>query len=254
MKNFYSRIAVILLVSFLFGHTSWGQSYSRISMDEVFIAMEDLFESNQALVNGVFFVDKYRNDIGHPFLNSPYFSEGTFSFSDIDYSNCKLGYNLVDQNIVIVEKSDIKVENPFIPPVEFIREFQMGDMTFKKGTSDNRFYLQVLECEQFTVLAYLYKKAAKSFHKKNILAYKYSDIVVDIFITMNGRQSQIVTKRNYLSLFPSEIEKNLSVYIKRNRISFKKSDISELKELFNYTRKVLELNETNLVVKKPQEK
>lgn len=252
MKSFYCQFAVILILNFLFGHIAVGQSYNRISTDDAFNTMEAHFKTNQALVNGVLFVDKYRNDVGHPFLNSPYFSEGILNLNNLEYTECKLGYNLVDQKIVVVEKNDVKIKNPFIPPVEFIDSFQISEMVFKKSNEENRFYLQVFESKQFNILAYLYKKSTKSYHKKNVLAYKHSEVIADIFVVIDNTKYKVATKRNYVSLFPSKIEKPLSSFIKKYRLSFKKSDISELNTLFNYTQELLQSKEISLDLKTPQ--
>ncbi len=235
-------IKFILIYLFFLGYSCWGQDNQSEFAEEV----PDPIGIDPVLVNGKFFENIYFGDIGHPFLVSDNYIQGVVVINNRRFDNQQLRYNVYANNLVVmVEDGDNRVA--FIPPVEFVSEFQIYDRVFKKYTFKEgkpEFYEQVYVGK----LSCLYdwsKRRIDSYHNGKTLAYKYMDEEHDSFILKNDRLYSFKRKSGFIKLFPKSVRKEIAKYFKVHQLKLKDASNEEVQALFTFCEPLMDFEVSN---------
>ncbi|MDX2415824.1 MAG: TonB-dependent receptor [Bacteroidales bacterium] len=196
---------------------------------------------DQTLVNGVFYENIYRNDLGFPSFPNDEFNKGYIVFHNRRYDNLLLKYNVFNQNLVVQESKYEKNGIVYIPPVDFISEFSLEGMVFRKYQFQDSvpgFYQEVftgnIKC------LYTWEKSRKeSDHKGSFMAHEYFEAKRKTFLVINDTLHQYRSKASFINLFPIQYKKNISFFIKEKGIKFRKSPDEKIAELAAYCENLL---------------
>ncbi len=237
------RLVASLLVFQLYYSAYAQEQSSNINADnynEIYQSVLNEYGFDQVLVNGVFYGDRYREEIGHPFLVESKFSKGTLVFRERKYKGVEINYDIYEQQLVLYITHHNSIAW-IIPPHDFISSFSIGDKFFTKQTfqNDQQFYQVIFDSEKLRCLYYWYKLRSDSDHKTNYNSYEFSDSRKKTFLLLNDEYVRYRDNRSFANLFPGEIKSEIRKYIKANGIKVAKSSDSDIIELISYCNSML---------------
>lgn len=237
-----------LLIAYLFVFQLYNSAYAQEqsfnilsdNYNEIYKSVLDEYGFDQVLVNGVFYEDRYREEIGHPFLIESKFSKGTLVFREKEYKGVEINYDIYEQQLVLY----ITHHNSnawIIPPHDFISSFSIGDRLFVKYAfqNDPQFYQEVFDSEKLKCLYYWYKLRSDSDHKTNFNSYEFSDSKKKSYLLLNDEYMRYRDNRSFANLFPREIKSEIRKHIKGKGIKVAKSSDGDIFELISYCNSML---------------
>ncbi len=174
--------------------------------------------------------------MGSLFIDNRYFKEGMLVIHNQRYDNLLLKYNVFDQNLVLLYKDHLGTQMAFLPPINFISEFGLYGRVFKKYNFANeveKIYQEVYSGEIKCLYA-LKKGRVDSHHNIQFSAYKYYDYVRKSYLAINDSIFKYKGKRDFIKLFPSENKKEISVFIKKQKIKVNRSPDIEIVKLMTF--------------------
>jgi hypothetical protein len=191
--------------------------------------------NDKLLANGRFFESPSHRNTGHPFLLSEDYQNGSIKIHDKLYTNCKLKYNIFNQNIVLLYSNSNNVHIPIVLPNDFISEFSINDAHFKKlHISGKEQFYQIVYTGNIDCIYEWYKKRKDSFQNGDYSSYAYSEAQKKCLIILNGSSYEIKRKRDIYNLFPEEYKNNIKEYIKKNKMKFKHLDVQAISALISF--------------------
>lgn len=213
------------------------QTTHNQDLEHAFELAQKEYGLDQVLVNGQYFEDIYRNDLGHPFYLSNSFNEGEFTLHGKEFSNLELMYNVFDQNLVVLLKNSQTNGLAFLPPIEFVSEFEIAGNRFIKYNFTNAeptFYQVLYSGESLKHLFHYSKIRYDSYHNVNFKAHKYTETKRISYLAKGDKAYKYTSKGSFLKLFPKENKKEIATYLKRHKIHVIKSPIHEIVELYKF--------------------
>lgn len=240
--KFSSLKYLVLFTLYFISLSIFGQTSQNQNLTQTFELVNKRYGLDQVLVNGRYFEDIYRNDLGHPFYMSNTFTEGEFTLHGKKFSNLELMYNVFDQNLVVLLKNEQTNGLAFLPPIEFVSEFEIAGNKFKKYNFTNAepaFYQEVYSGTEIKHLVYYSKIRYDSYHNVNFKAYKYTETKKNMFISITDKVYKYSSKGSFLKLFPKENKKEIARYIKDNKVHVLKSPVQEIIELYMFCDQLL---------------
>ncbi len=213
-----------------------GQNYTiQLAPGEaLFQALNDKCKAN-ILVNGKHFENIYVNDLGHPYFVQDEFKKGWTVLHGVKFEDISLKYNIWDQTLLIQQNKNVSNTASFIPPFDFISEFNIDGRYFKKevlGDSEERFY-EVIYQGEITCLCSWDKLRSESDHKVSFVAYKFSEQKAKFYLVTGDDYQIIKGKKTLIKKYP-EYKKQISQYIDEQGIKFYKLNGLELKKLLTF--------------------
>ncbi|MBN1116592.1 MAG: hypothetical protein JXA77_05290 [Bacteroidales bacterium] len=243
MKPCSRRYCSVFVVSFFYTFLLFAQP-DNLS-DKAYNYVLQSYGSDQKIVNGKFFIDKYLNDIGHPFYPEKTFQNGEFTLHGNDYKRYKILYNVFEQTIVIQYDDENGKLISFQPPMEFISKFKINNLTFTRNDFLKlapEYISEIFKSSNFAFYFSLTKKKYESHHNISSLAYKYSNQIPSYFIVYKEESYKISNKKSFVNLFDKSIGKQVSRYMRKNDIKFPKSDLGEILVLLDFVNGLIENN------------
>lgn len=215
-------------------------SYIKADFNEIYTSVLDEYGFDQILVNGVFYEDRYHEEIGHPFLIESEFSKGTLVFREKEYKSVEINYDIYEQQLVLYITHHNSIAW-IIPPHDFISSFSIGDKLFVKYAfqNDPQFYQVIFDSEKLRCLYYWYKLRSDSDHKRNYNSYEFSDSKKKSYLLLNDEYMRYRDNRSFANLFPREIKSEIRKHIKAKGIKVAKSNDGEMLELIRYCNSML---------------
>jgi hypothetical protein len=203
------------------------------------------YGTDPVLVNGKYFENLYRNDLGHPYYITDQFFKGYIIIHQKKIENIQLKYNIFDQTLVVAYNND-NAPLIFIPPNEFITGFSINGNTFRKFTFSEEmpgFYQDIFVGDALKIVCGWTKKRYDSYHNKTYKANKFSDGQKKYFVVLNNVHYEPKSNKDFVKIFAEEYQQDIALYMKDKKIKLAKSDSKELEDLGAYTERLLFGNE-----------
>ncbi len=195
----------------------------------------DLFIQQMQLYNGVKYNEVLRNpetDRGHPFFIAEKLTKGTIVYSDIEYTNIPLQYDvLTDQIITVLPNTNYKIS--LIK--DHVQCFTLLDHHFVNLTNGGiapGFY-ELLLNDTMKVVARRTKKSVESSYNNNIIVRRSYVPKSEFYVFNNDQYFLIGNKKSLILVFRNQKE-IVNSYMRQMKTSFRKDKEKYIVELVTY--------------------
>ncbi|MBN2698076.1 MAG: hypothetical protein JXR52_04570 [Bacteroidales bacterium] len=235
----FSQFLVLLACSSVSGQTI--RAASGGDFDEIARFVKEKQESNNLLLNGIYFDNPYYNTSGHPFLGEDRFLEGSVVYWNRRFDNLLLKYDLFAQQLLLHHEQ----QNPLVIvlPNDFITEFRMNGMTFRKvavGEEGPCFCQVVAEEAHAGCYYYRYKVRHKSNYSQNLMAYIFSDERQNRYIRIEDSSRRYRNNRTFVKAFPESMRGELRNYLRSEKTRVKEADDGAMAGMIKFCNEILE--------------
>lgn len=234
MAIIYRISSILVLCVYLIPETIHSQDNKQTSVEEAYEFVKAHYGPDPVLINGKYFEDIYRNDLGHPFYPVDEFLPGTITVHGKLFENIGLKYNIYDQTVIVSFSDGKSPPIFFIPPTEFISGFSIKDEEFSKCDfqgENQGFYHNVFTDQLLSFFVIWSKKRYDSYHNKSYKAYKYSESRRKLYFSFGNSHFPLKKNRSFIKIFNKERQKEITEYLKSHQINLKKSNSEVLCEL-----------------------
>ncbi len=236
----YKVFLLLLAIVFSIPENIHSQTDGFISKNRSLLdTIVHIYGKSELLVNGPLYFQSNRMAKGSPFLETEDFSIGTVYIAGNLYSYKKINYDISLQKLLlliktekderlVVELSDVMIDSFLIKNKLFINPS-------KYNLSSDFPYLHLINHGTYGMLLG-YSKDFINRYNENTPNGKFSKKKVSIFILYNDKLISVGSKKAFLALFP-ENKKDISVFLRKNKINLWKSTQEQLKHLMDYCNK-----------------
>lgn len=199
------------------------------------------YGSSQILVNGDYFEDIYRNDLGHPYLKDDQYVSGYIVLHGKKYDKLLLKYNAYLQSVVVQTSDNHNSTLEFVPPIEYVSEFSVYDQVYVKQSFSDGIdkFCQKVYAGNIMCVNTVEKKRFDSHHNVNFLAYKFTGAKTRHYVIIDNSYYEFASNKSYLRIFPKDHRKAISSYIKEQEIKINRSGIEQIAELVAFCDKLI---------------
>lgn len=244
MKNRKAYIFTLCFILFVISFSGYSQEWSPYIdnyYSELYNYIQTEHKSDQVLVNGLYYDNYYRNAIGHPFIFEDVFYKGTFVYQNKQYKGLDMKFDIYEHILLIsyiLNNRNIR----FIPINDFISEFRLNEMYFKKYSFPGmapEFYQVIADYDNIKCLYYWFKKRTESSHFRVITSYQFYKSEKTRYLVLDNELLKYRNKFSFIRLFPQEKRYEIRKYLKSENIKILKSDDDSIRKLIDYCHKCL---------------
>lgn len=242
MNSNNCRACLLATFVFLFSNVIFAQQPVPVPLEQAYNNVKSVYGLNPGVINGKYFENIYRNDIGHPFYLTDNFLTGYIIIHNIKLVPKGIRYNIYDQSLSVDYESVDKSSLVFIPPNEFIEAFGIDGKKFTKcvfSGGQSGYYEDIYKGKELIILSGLAKKRYDSYHNKTFKAYKFSKLRESFYLVLDDSVYLFRSNRNFVGLFQMEYRKGIMNYLRKNKIKLRKGDSQKIAELGLYCDKIL---------------
>jgi hypothetical protein len=242
MNCCYKNLSAITLSIFILLISDNLQAQETPVSDSIIytMAFDALFGTDQNLINGRKYTPAYPLAPGHPYLDEKDFFNGTVTINGILYSEVKLKYNIHEQRIILEYITQTGGIKHLVLNSHLIDQFTLSDKLFKKVEINGQqpsFY-QVIVVDDLS-LFYLWKKKLVLNSGSASSYYKYSDQNRTSYLFDGENFHEFRNSKTFYSIIPSEIAKEMKMYIRKNRIDIKTAEDIRMIQLLEKWQQLL---------------
>ena len=213
--------------------TDYGKLYESVI---------DAYGSDQVLVNGVIFEDKYQKKVGHQYFPEDKLYTGSLFFRGKEYKRTEMKYDICNQQLIIYVMDNYSTVG-FVPSIDFISAFSLGGRVFSKYDFEGgpRFYQVVFDADRLECLYHWTKQVIGTGSSGNLNYYhhEFTDSRKKCYLKLNGSFEKYTNNRVFTDLFPQETRGMVRQYIKTNHIKVTKSSDEKIAGLLTYCNSLL---------------
>lgn len=246
MSKIIHRITSIsvIVVSLLITFTSFSQTDLEVinESDKIIQQAESIYGIDDRLINGEFYQNTKIVTKGHPNFLTNKWSKGPLYIKGVTYDNVSIKYNIeIDKVILLAQFSSGNIMQLAL------NNRSIDSMYIEKHLFINA---ELLPHNLTGFLEPLYEGSFKGYlkHKKTFLnktsqslssqgkslnTGSYRKMTSTLFLSINNEFVRIGNRKALTSIFPDK-EKEITRFIKRNRISFRNIDNNQLINLLKY--------------------
>ena len=252
MKHFRYLIIVLTFTGLFFIFPGLSSQETPIPIEQTYNEVQSMYGENQVFINGIHFDNIYLNDKGIPFFQSEDYQSGYLVLHNKKYTDLLLKYNIYNQKLVVkypTLKGDPLV---FMPPTDFISEFSLNGLVFRQYTfpeSPAKFFQVVFDGE-LKCLYEWHKDRDESTHNNTYMAYEFREAKHKSYLVIDNKLHNYISKASFMKLFPEENKKNISSFMKENKINLRNSPDQKIAELIAYCVSILKISPTAKLAEK----
>lgn len=234
---------MIRLISICFGFFFPLVSMTQVKTDEKVLLQTLLqytlgvYGSDEALVNGFAYTQSNVNADGNPYFQNDVFSHASLSISDKIFEVESFKYDIANDKLILLVTLKSGAKFPIQLNNEFIQQFDFFQGNFYPASK----FFQANEVKGFVDLVYSgsfifvtkYKKEFVKMYSKVDPFGKYSETQINHYLIRDGSAKRIKSKKNLLDSF-APFQKDISRYMKSNKIKFRKATHQQLAQLLSY--------------------
>lgn len=232
---------IYLFIVFLFSFPL--VSLTQVKTDEKAILQtllqytSGVYGSDEALINGFAYTHSNVQADGNPYFQDDIFSHASLSICDKIFKVESLKYDIVNDKLILLVTLKSGARFPIQLNNEFIQQFDFFQSNFYPATK----FFPTKEVKGFVDLVYSgsfifvtkYKKELVKMYSKVDPFGKYSETQINHYLIRDGSAKRIKSKKNLLDSF-TPYQKDISRYMKSNKIKFKKATHQQMAQLLSY--------------------
>lgn len=244
MKNFiyFLRKAFTCLILFLISQSNIvGQELYKSSPAEVLDMVNkanNYYSINDELINGCVYPLPNSRIKNHPYLIDQWV-ETTIFINAKAYANLVTKYDLIIDDLILKVKLEDNIEKLVNLNKFQVDSFYVSNSVFLNSNTFLTNYKEVGYFEKIYKDNYaLLKKYKKVFIKEynNITPYgKYSNSRIDIFLFDGIQLHSANNKKSFLKCFDKEVQNEIKLFMKKNKINYNKATNQQLNELMKFS-------------------
>lgn len=218
-----------------------GQELNKNSPPEVIKLINeanDFYSVNDELINGCVYPLPNSRIKNHPYLNDQW-TETTIFIKNKTYTNLLTKYDLIIDDVILKVKLEDDIEklinlNKFqVDSLYFSNSMFLNSNTFLTYSKEVGYFEKIYK-DKFALL----KKYKKVFIKEynNITPYgKYSNSRIDLYLFDGEQLHSVNNKKSFLKCFDKEIQNEIKLFMKRNKINYKRATNQQLNDVMNFS-------------------
>jgi len=191
------------------------------------------YGQDQELVNGMQYYNKNPRSLGHPYLLEGLVHRGSVNIRGKMYSGVWLKYDIHKQQVEVEYQTMSGGENQVILVGDRLDDFTIGEHYFKRMVLDEELgeqFYQVIGGGQM-ILYIQWEKRLVPVSGDSRFIEEFTSPKRSYLLEMDGSVKPFTTKKSFVALFPKEVQKDIKLLIKQNRLLFKSTSTQQL-ELF----------------------
>jgi len=242
-QNQYLRI-ILLFISFLFF------SYNLLSQDTAIYLMDenelleytnDLYGSDDMLINGRIYVPLHSLAEGHPYYQVIDWIRGDIHIKGHTFKEVQLKYDIELDEFILFIKDKKERKNYLVLNRNYIDSVYLGKYLFVNSLvlhqlNKNMGYVEMIYDKNFV----FFVKHSKGFKKEFSESKPYGEYAEQKsvnYIFENSVLTKMPSKKSFIEYFPNQ-KKEIKKYMKRNKIKYKKANSGELFKLLEYCNEI----------------
>lgn len=233
------RISLSIIYSlFLFlGATAQNKDQVISSSTELVSYSNDIYGSDDKLVNGRIYVPMHSLAEGHPYFEVENWVNGDIFIKGSRYNELKLKYDIELDEFILFVKDKQNRKNYIVLNQHYIDSVQMGKYFFiNTGVlpeiGEDIGYAELVFRKDFFFLVKYHKDFKKEFSESKPYG-EYNRQTSNRYISESGELVKINTKKALLTYFEAQ-KKEIKRFMKKNNIKYKKANSGELYNLLRY--------------------
>lgn len=232
---YHRRITAFLFLVFLVCASGFSQQ-----KENAYTKVAQQIGQDQVLVQGTPYTYNARYDISHPYYNKDAFENGYIVLRNRKYESLKLKYDLFEQCIVVAN-SEHSTQFAYSPPEEYISEFLIDSVLFKKLMLQDKQerFCQVVYENKIGCYYYWFKSRNESHHNGTFSAFNYHKQKRKSYLKNSGIIYGFKSKKEFIELFPEAKRETIKKYMSSNKISLTKASEKEMSELILFCENIL---------------
>ena len=203
--------------------------------------VDSYLENDFLLMNARFLINKFRKAKGKPYFETTTDAPGKLVLGKKEYNNIPLIYDIYDQKLYFIAENTSNNGAILELNNQVITRFYLEDKIFVNSSElplfpQSGFYERIFLGKHLKV----YARWSKIFIPRNSDEYigEFGFQNRKLFFDINGKKIEVSSKHSFLKIFASQRDE-INSYIKRNKISFIKSNNIDLIKLLKYTDSLL---------------
>ncbi len=226
-------IICILFIWGLYPIYNFSQAQQKpLKADELINLSNYIYGADDRIAYGKIYAPSNKKVIGHPFFLSEQMKKGTLFLNGLKFKNVNLNYQIVTDQIFY------KGENPTIT---ILTNSYIDSLIIEDHILINSDKINITNPMGFMELLFQGHHVSYLKHKvgitmvttSNSVSTKYLSPKFNLYIKHNNQLISLNTKKRLLSYFDSN-KKEISRFMKRNKIKFKKATSSQLLSLLKF--------------------
>ncbi|MFA9389945.1 MAG: hypothetical protein ACERKD_09050 [Prolixibacteraceae bacterium] len=196
---------------------------------------------NVQLYNGHYYYSETNIVKGNPFWKNDSLLIGDLFIAGNEFKNQFLRYDLYRQNFLLIFTDQMGAQRIIVLDSEKIDSIKFGDNLFQPNhfSDINNQFIQLLHKGKFS--CYLNWTVERNFNSTgDKLGYQYLKNNYEIFMDWNGELRKIKKRKQFIELFPLDVQNQILVYIKEHSIRWRRMNLNQLKTMLNACDKYLE--------------
>jgi len=238
--NRMSRLSkTVFVLFFLCQLTLFVQSQSgeQAVLQAMMQSTSNIYGSDEALINGFAYLPMNRDANGHPFFFSDSFASASIQISDKVFDVESLKYDIADERLVLLVTLKSGAKFPILLNNTFIQQFTLNGAQFRPAqnyflNNETQGFVDLIYAGSFTFVTKYKKDFIKMFTKVDPFG-KYSETQINHYLIRDGIPNRIRYKKQLLNAFAPH-QKEISRYMKLNKIKFRKAAHQQLVQLLTY--------------------
>lgn len=192
------------------------------------------YGSDYNLLNGRQYNLLY-SSVSHPFFNSDRYRPGTLVLNTASYAGIPINYDIYKQQVVLQYTTYTGQPNQLVLNPELLDRFGLDGKEFIKLTfpgTGSSFY-QVVRSGEISCYLHWEKKLFQSSTSSNT-PYKYTKQFRKVYVVKEGQLFPVGNRASFTGLFDKVHEKEISRYLRREKIRLGKASDQSLGLLMDY--------------------
>ena len=212
-----------------------GQSPGTLTMLSEYTG--EVYGTNDFVVNGRKYLPDHYNAKGNPYFLSENWTKSTLIVDGKKYGEQDILYNIDVEKVILKTTINDSIIVFVMLNNEFVNSFYLGSHYFVNAATielGDYFpgFIEQVYSNSFTVFIRHQKSFVSEFTKNTPNGF-YSATKSVNYIFNNGQIHKLPTKRSLLEYFSPQ-KKEVKTFMRKNKISYKRADYSQLYKLFNY--------------------
>ncbi len=217
------------------------QQDKNIQINSLISHVEEIYETDNRLVNGETYFEKSGLIKGHPYIESDKWTIGTLYIAATSFDSVVLKFNIEIGQLILNYRFRDDQFTKIVLNESLIDSFRIHQKTFvhSRHFDTQKAFAQYYEPIYRNKLVFI-----KTFKKEHINKYAnsapdgyFSDTDINYYLGVNGRFYKTDRRKALLGVFP-ENRKSIKKYFRKNKIKLQKANNQELYKLIRYCEKI----------------
>ena len=213
-----------------------GDNYDIVQLENDF---REMYGPDQKLINGKQYHNLHVRSTGHKFFGEDEYQKGKLLIDNSLYNDVQLKYDIYNQQVLLLFKQfDIAQKEIIVNDLK-LREFQLGDMIFKKCyfPETDTLLFQVFKGEQLTFLYHWHKNSIPVAEGAHSLS-EFGDPLRKSYVLTPDGLHRFRNARSFVAAFP-QYRSALMKFLRKNKIRLTKASNQQIWELHGYCNQLM---------------